>query len=44
MHNMIVEDEGGDAVVGLEFENIGDPINFPDQNPTTFEEFVQMHQ
>ena len=26
MHNMIVEDEGEDAVVALEFENMGDPI------------------
>ena len=29
MHNMIVKDEGEDAAVGLEFENMGDPSNFP---------------
>jgi len=41
---MIMEGEGGDAATGLEFENMGDPIKFPDQNPTTFGEFVQMDQ
>lgn len=44
MHNMIVEDEGDDAAAALEFENMGDPIQLPDQNPATFEEFIQMHQ
>ena len=44
MHNMIVEDEGEDAAVGLEFENMGDPIELREQNPATFDEFVQMHQ
>ena len=44
MHNMIVEDEGEDAAAALEFENMGDPIQLPDQNPATFEEFIQMHQ
>lgn len=42
MHNMI--DEGDDAAGGLEFENMGDPIQLPRQNPDTFDEFVQMHQ
>jgi hypothetical protein len=41
---MIVVDEGEDAVAALEFENMGDPIQFSDQNPATFEEFIQMHQ
>ena len=44
MHNMIVEDEADDAVTALEFENMSDPIQLPDQNPVTFEEFIQMHQ
>ena len=44
MHNMIVEDENEDAAAALEFENMGDPIQLPDQNPATFEEFIQMHQ
>ena len=39
-----MEDEGEDIVTGLEFENMGDPIEVSDQNPTTFQEFVQMHQ
>ena len=44
MHNLIVEDEGDDAAATLEFENMGDLIQLSDQNPTTFEEFIQMHQ
>ena len=44
MHNMIVEDEGDDVAVALEFENMGDPIQLPEQNPTTFDEFIKMHQ
>ncbi|EMS65762.1 FH protein interacting protein FIP2 [Triticum urartu] len=44
MHNMIVEDEGEDAAIALEFGNMGDPIELSDQNPATFDEFVQMHQ
>ena len=44
MHNMIVKDEGEDAVRGLEFENMSDPIQLSNQNPTMFDEFVQMHQ
>ena len=28
MCNMIVEDEGDDAAASLEFENMGDPIDF----------------
>ena len=44
MHNMIVEDEGDDTAAALEFENMGDPIQLPDQNLATFEEFIQMHQ
>jgi hypothetical protein len=34
MHNMIVEDEGKDAAVGLEFDNMGDPIKLAYHNPT----------
>ena len=41
MHNMIVEDENEDAAAALEFENMGDTIELPDQNPTTFKEFIQ---
>jgi hypothetical protein len=41
---MIVKDEGEDATAALEFENMGDPIELPDQNPATFEQFIQMHQ
>ena len=44
MLNLIVEDEGGDAAAALEFDNMGDPIELPNQNPITFEEFIQMHQ
>ena len=44
MHTMIVEDEGDDALVALEFENMGDPIQLLDQNPDRFEKFIQMHQ
>ena len=44
MHNMILEDEGDDTAGGLEFEKMGDPIQLPGQNPTTFEEFIRMHQ
>jgi hypothetical protein len=44
MHNMIVDDEGEDTTATLEFENMDDPIELPDQNPATFEEFIQMHQ
>ena len=33
MHNMTVEDERDDDVATLEFENIGDHIQLPDQNP-----------
>jgi hypothetical protein len=44
MHNMIVENEGDDAAASLEFENMGDPIELPNQNPATFEEFAQMYQ
>ena len=44
MHNMIVEHEGDDAATSLEFKNMGDPTELPDQNPATLEEFVQMHQ
>ena len=40
MHNMIVQDEGEDVAGGLKFENMGDPIQLPNQNPTTFDEFV----
>ena len=41
---MIVEDEGDDIVATLKFENMADPIQLSDQNPATFEEFIQMHQ
>jgi hypothetical protein len=44
MHNMIVDDEGEDAAATLEFKNMGDSIQLPDQNPATFEEFIQMNQ
>ena len=44
MHNMIVDDESDDAAAALEFENMGDRIQLPDQNSATFEEFIQMHQ
>ena len=44
MHNMIVEDEGDDVAAALEFENMGDRIQLPDQNPATFVGFIQMHQ
>ena len=44
MHNMIVEDEDDVAAVSLEFENVGDPINLLDQNPTTLKKFVKRHQ
>ena len=44
IHNMIVEDEGEDAVIGLESENMSDPTELPNQNPITFNEFVQMHK
>ena len=44
MHNMIVADEGENTARSLEFENMSDPIQLPDQNPATFEEFIQMHQ
>jgi hypothetical protein len=37
---MIVEDEGEYVAVGLEFENIGDSIELPDQNTATFDEFI----
>ena len=40
MHNMIVED----ATSSLEYESMGDPIKFLDQNPVTFEKFIQMHR
>ena len=41
MHNMIVEDEGDEVAAALEFENMGDPIQLPEQNPATFEEFMK---
>jgi len=44
MHNMIVEDEGDNAAATMEFKKMGDHIQLPDQNPATFEEFIQMHQ
>jgi hypothetical protein len=44
MHNMIVEDDGEAAAVGLEFENMSDPIKLSDQNSATFDEFAQMYQ
>ena len=44
MDNIIVEDEGDDVAAALELENMGDPIQLPDQSPTIFEEFIQMHQ
>ena len=44
IHNTVVEDEGNDAAAALEFENMDDPIQLPDQNPATFEEFIQTHQ
>ena len=28
----------------LEFEQMGDPIELPRQNPVTIKEFIQMHQ
>lgn len=40
MHNMIVED----AATSLEFKKMVDPIELPNQNPSTFEGFIQMHQ
>ena len=43
MHNIVVEDKGEDAAAALEFENMGDPIELPDQNPVIFEEFIQMY-
>uniref|UniRef100_A0A453G6F7 Uncharacterized protein n=1 Tax=Aegilops tauschii subsp. strangulata TaxID=200361 RepID=A0A453G6F7_AEGTS len=39
IHNMTV-----DAAVGLEFENMDDPIELLDQNPATFDEFIEIHQ
>ena len=33
-----------DVVRGLKFENMHDPIQLPNQNPGTFDEFSQMHQ
>ena len=39
-----MKDEGEDATGGLEFKNMGDPTQLPDQNPARFEEFIQMHQ
>ena len=44
MHNMIVKDEGDATATTLKFENMDDPIQLPDQNPATFEEFIQTHQ
>ena len=44
MHNMIVKGEGEDGVVTLEFKNVGGHIKNPEQNPATFDDFVQMHQ
>ena len=44
MHNIIVKDEGDDGTACLEFENMGNPTQLSDQNPATFEEFIQMHQ
>jgi hypothetical protein len=44
MHNMIVEDKGDGVCHDQEFQQMGDPIKLPTQNPTTFEEFIQMHQ
>lgn len=44
MHNMIVEDEGEDVVACLESENMGEPIELLEQNPTTFDEIVKMHK
>ena len=41
MHNLIVEDEGDDVAVALEFENMGDPIQHPDWKLAPFEEFIQ---
>ena len=43
MHNMIVENEGDNATATLEFDNMGYPIQLPNQNPATVEEFIQMH-
>lgn len=42
MHNIIMEDEGEDAITALEFENMGEPMKLPQQN--RFDMFVQMHQ
>ena len=43
MHNMIVEDESFGVLHGLDSKKVGDPIQLPEQNPTTFEDFLQMH-
>lgn len=44
MHNLIVEDEGNDTAVALEFEYMGDLMQLPNQNPATVKEFIQMYQ
>ena len=44
MHNMVIEDDGEDAAVTLEFEHMSDPIELLDQNFAIFEEFSQMQQ
>ena len=44
MHNMIVEGEGDNNVAALKFETMGDSTQLSNQNPTTFEEFIEMHQ
>ena len=40
MHIIIVED----ATATLEFEKMGDPVEHPEQNPATFDEFVEIYQ
>jgi hypothetical protein len=44
MHNMILEDEGDGVHHGLELEQMGDHVQLVEQNPTTFEDFIQMHK
>lgn len=43
MHNMIMEDLGEGVRHGLEFQNMGDPIQLPEHNPTTFADFLELH-
>jgi hypothetical protein len=44
MHTMIVDDEGEGVPQGLEFQEMGDPVQLSEQNQVTFDYFLQMHQ